>query len=57
MKTKKLILNPYQQAHVEWKLEKAKAKRLGINVSQLKVLDEIKQAIIDFKRKKSNKKQ
>lgn len=57
MKTKKVILTPYQQAHIEWKLEKAKAKRLGVNVSQLKMIDEIKQAIIDFKRKKSNKKQ
>jgi hypothetical protein len=52
MKTKKVILTPYQQAHIEWKLEKAQAKRLGVNVSQLKMLDEIKQAIKDFKNKK-----
>ena len=52
MKQKKVILTPYQAAYIDYKIRQAKAKRLGIDISKLPMIEEIKEAIIDYSKKK-----
>jgi hypothetical protein len=52
MKQKKVILTPYQKAYIDYKLRQARASKLGIDISKLPMIEEIKQAIKNFKPKK-----
>ena len=52
MKRVKVKLTPYQAALIDYKLRQAKAKRLGIKIDQLPMLDEIKEVIRNHKSKK-----
>jgi hypothetical protein len=52
----KVKLTPYQSALIDFKLRQAKAKKLGIDITKLPMIEEIKKAIIDYSKKKSNSK-